>query len=134
MAYTVREVKQRIEALSSMSALDPKDFCEEEGLADSLAQRFGKEALKPTQLRKVFHPLKAMRRDVERELKSEEDRKRPFQRTEVIKLMPTLAYASGRGLIPKDFYDIMRTCVSAQKIKTNDDFIRLAEFVEAILA
>jgi CRISPR/Cas system CSM-associated protein Csm2 small subunit len=28
----------------------------------------------------------------------------------------------------------MRTCLSAQKLKTNDDFIRLAEFVEAILA
>ena len=126
-ALTVQEVKERIAALDSMSALKREDFCEENGLADSLAQRFGKEELKAVQLRKVFQELKAIQREVERGIKTEEDRQRSFDRTRVVGLMPILAYTSGRGLIPKDFYEILRDCLSAQKLKTN-------EFVEAILA
>lgn len=129
---TVKEVRQRIEALPSMSALEPTDYCEENGLADSLAQEFVKKEkeLKATQLRRVFDELKLIQREVEREA----DPQKAFDRTRLVKLMPILAYASGRGLIPRDFYELMKTCLGAGKLKTNEDFLCTAHFVTAILA
>jgi len=134
MGLSIKEVKSEIEKLSSMKELTQDRFCEEGGYADILVQEWGREKLKPTQLRKVFSQLKAVERDVEKSIKSEVDWNKPFDRTKVIPLMPLLAYATGRNLMPKDFYDIMRTCLSAKKMNTNLDFKRLAEFVEAILA
>lgn len=139
MAFTIREVKEKIDGLPTMSELDPIVFCEEDGIADSLIQEFNKQRkeLKPTQLRKVFHELKAIQRDVLREIKGEEDKKQPFDerfRKRVMKLMPTMAYATGRGLIPKDFYEVMKMCLGPEKLKTYEDFLRLAEFIEAIMA
>lgn len=128
-ALSVNEVLEQVKALPTMSRLDPARFAEEDGLADSLAQKFGKEDLKPTQLRKVFHELKA----IQREIKSK-DLQDQFERTRVVKLMPTLAYACGRGLIPKEFYELMKTCLSPQKLVTNEDFLQVVEFVTAILA
>jgi CRISPR-associated protein Csm2 len=128
-AFTIGEVKQRIEKLGSMSELPEEDFCEEDGLADSLAQRFKKDELKATQLRKVFRELKAIQRGIKRESLGD-----PFDRRKVVGMMPTLAYASGRGLIPKDFYDIIKMCLSPQRLQTNEDFLRVDDFVTAILA
>lgn len=139
MAFTVREVRQRIEGLTTMGDLDPNDFCGEEGLADSLVQEFSKQKkdLKPTQLRKVFHELKAIQRDIRREIKAQEDESLPFDdrfRRRVVRLMPTMAYATGRGLIPRDFYELMKMCLSSEKLKTYKDFLRTADFTEAIMA
>lgn len=139
MAFTISEVKKTINELSGMSELDPEIFCKEEGLADSLIQEFKKHGkdLKPTQLRKIFHELKAIQRDVQKEIKEEEDKKKsldaPF-RKRVIKLMPAMAYATGRDLIPKDFYELMKICLAPEKLKTYGDFLRVAEFTEAIMA
>lgn len=139
MAFTIKEVKDKIAALSAMSELRLDDFCQEEGLADSLIQEFNKQRkeLKPTQLRKVFHELKAIERDIHRKIKGEEDEKLPFDdsfRRRVIKLMPTMAYATGRGLIPKDFYELMKMCLSPERLKTYGDFLRVANFTETIMA
>ena len=124
-AYEVKQVLEEMKRLTRMKDLDPSKYCEEEGYADSLAQKIGKDELKPTQLRKVFHALK----DIQRTLKSQ-----PFDRSQVMKLIPELAYALGRGLIPKPFYDLMRICLSKEKLQNNDDFERLMDFLTAILA
>lgn len=124
-AFTIAQVMKRIESLESMSELRVEEFAEEGELADSSAQGFG-DKLKPTQLRKVFHTLKSLQREVERD--------KEFDRSKVIRLMPTLAYASGRGLIPEDFYKLLKLCTSREKLKTADDFTKLVEFLEAILA
>lgn len=139
MAFTIREVKEKIDSLTTMSELDPIVFCQEDGIADSLIQEFNKQRkeLKPTQLRKVFHELKAIQRDVLREIKGEEDKKQSFDkpfRKRVMKLMPTMAYATGRGLIPRDFYEVMKMCLEPEKLKTYEDFLRVSEFIEAIMA
>lgn len=139
MGYSIREVKEKIQELSAMSELDPSLFCEEEGLADSLIQKFKEQRkdLKPTQLRKVFQELKAIQRAVLRKIIVEEDKKLPFAdeyRTKVVKLMPYLAYSVGRGLIPKDFYELIKLCLSTEKLKTYGDFLRVADFVETIMA
>ncbi len=53
---------------------------------------------------------------------------------EVRLLVPELAYARGRDLIPQKFYDLMRRCLSDPKLQTVGDFRRLAELLTALLA
>lgn len=129
--YSVAEIKEHIKKLSSMNALKPEDYCEEEGLAHSLVQAkgFGKDDLKVTQLRKVFSELQKIHRKVERE-----DEAANFDRSQILPLLPVLAFARGRKLIPADFYELMRMSLGADKLKTNADFLRLYDFFRAIIA
>jgi len=120
-----REVIEEIRRLPRMKDLAVERFAEEGGLADSLAREFG-DKLKPTQLRKVFHQLKSLKMKVKRE--------RKFERSDLVKLLPTLAYATGRGLMPKDFYDLMKECIHRDRLQDSEDFLRFAEFLEALLA
>lgn len=122
-AYEVKQVLEEVKKLNSLKDLDPSKFCEEEGYADSLAKNFDK--LKPTQLRKFFHALK----DIQRGLRAQR-----FDRAKIIRLLPELAYASGRNLIPKEFYDLMKICLSEDKLKDIEDFEKLMDFLTAILA
>lgn len=135
-ALSVEEVLKHLRTLPTMGQLDSAKFADEDGWADTLAVFFvqkdekeKKERLKPTQLRKVFHALK----DVERQCKGQKD-DTPFDIAKVLHLKPELAYALGRELIPKQFYDLMKECLTASKLKTVADYKRLVEFVTAILA
>ncbi|MDZ7315997.1 MAG: type III-A CRISPR-associated protein Csm2 [candidate division KSB1 bacterium] len=103
-------------------------FAEENGWADCIAEKF-KDKLKPTQLRKVFHSLKAVQRKVEKE-----DPNHLFNRETVALLLPELAYAVGRELIPEKFYKLFKTCFDAQLLQTNADFLRFMDFLTAVLA
>jgi CRISPR-associated protein Csm2 len=127
MAYKIQEILNEIKRLESMKDLDVSKFCEENGYADSLVQEFKKEKeeLKATQLRKIFHALKVLQR---------ETKFKEFDRTKIMKLLPELAYASGRGLIPKSFYELMKICLGREKLKDKDDFERVMDFITAILA
>lgn len=129
--YSVGQIKDHIKNLSSMSALKPEDYCEEGGLAHSLVQAkgFGKDDLKVTQLRKVFGELQKIHRKVEREAKEGK-----FDRSQILSLLPVLAYARGRKLIPADFYELMRMSLDGQKLQTNEDFLRFYDFFRAIIA
>lgn len=130
--YTVEQIKNHIKNLSSMSALKPEDYCEEGGLAHSLVQAkgFSKDDLKVTQLRKVFGELQKIHRQVEREAKKEDK----FDRPQILPLLPVLAYARGRKLIPSDFYELMRLSLDAQRLQTNEDFLRFYDFFRAVIA
>ncbi len=130
---SIRDVKRKIQGLARMGELKPEDFTLEDGLADSLAVEFGND-LKPTQLRKVFSEIKRIRRRVEREARTEDTRKEPFDRTQLVKLMPTLAYSTGRGLLPSDFYDILKLSLGPERLQSKGDFLRTADFIEAVLA
>jgi CRISPR-associated protein Csm2 len=123
----VAELSKRPEPLSQV--LEVEDFAEPGYLADRLARDY-KGRLKATQLRRVFHTIK----DIERGLRGDE--KQPLaqkERARILPLLPELAYARGRDLIPQDFYDLMKACMSAGKLKTVGDFRRLTRFLEAIL-
>jgi len=128
MTYTIAEIKGHIKRLNSMSELEPEAFTEEEGLADSLVSRLkeDRKEIKTTQLRKVFHTIKDLRRKVERQ--------QEFDRTELALVMPTLAYAAGRKLLPREFYDVLKLCLGSERLKTKEDFIRAADFIEAVVA
>ncbi len=125
MAYEIKDIIEEIKKLKSIKELDPSKFYEENGFADSLAQKFKKDELKATQLRKIFHALKELHREI---------KFKPFDRTKVMKLLPEIAYASGRGLIPKQFYDLLKICFSKEKMKDKEDFERIMDFLTSILA
>ncbi len=118
-----REVIAEIRKLSRMKDLKPEDFAEEGKLADQFANTAKK--LKATQLRRFFHEVK----DLKLAFKTS-----GFDRSKVAMLMPMLAYAKGRDVIPADFYDLMTLCFGADRCQDKDDFDRAVDFLEAILA
>src|SRR5690242_13655138 len=120
------EVLRHLKDLPAMSKLEPKDFADESGLANKLARSYGKDELKSTQLRKIFHPLKQIERTLQRKVRGNKDVElQDFVAAQQVTLMmPILAYSYGRGLIPKEFYEIMKLCLHSEKVKTNADFLR----------
>ncbi len=128
MATKIDEILGKLKGLKRMTNLEPAEFAEEGGYADTLAREFGKE-LKSSQLRKVFGALK----QVDIRAKSEPADK-PLERSEINRLIPELAYAFGRDLVPEGFYDLMKMCLSQTKMQTVGDFRRMMEFLTAVLA
>jgi CRISPR type III-A-associated protein Csm2 len=127
MAADMRTIMQKMQSLTSMSDLKVEDYAEEGGLADSFVMVVGRD-LKPTQLRKVFHHVK----DLQRELQNNPQEQ--FDRAKVAMVMPLLAYAVGRKLVPPDFYNLMKVAFGAEKCRTQADFDSAANFLEAIMA
>ena len=128
-ASDIQEVINHIQSLNRIRDLKVEEFADEGGLADRVVRAIHTDKLKPTQLRKVFHTLKIIQQRVQREAPTE-----PFDITELLKLMPVLAYAVGRELIPREFYQLLREVFHRNKLQTNEDFLRAFDFVEAILA
>lgn len=124
LANTIQDVQKSIRALPSMSALDPKDYAEKDGWADIVAKT---SIIKANQLRKIFHYIKELRREFQKNNSN-------FNRAKVALLMPSLAYAQGRDLIPKDFFELLILCFGQDKCKTAQDFESASNFLEAILA
>lgn len=114
--------------------LSVSDFAEPDKAAHKLAKEYAQKdkGLKPTQLRQVFHRLK----DVERKLKSyKDDQDIPAERrADILPMMPHLAYAFGRELIPPHFYELMKACLRPTMLVKVKDFRLLVEFLTAILA
>jgi CRISPR-associated protein Csm2 len=128
MATKIDEILGKLKSLGRMADLNPTDFAEEGGYADTLAQEFGRD-LKSSQLRKVFGALKQV------DIQGKRDPlDKPLARSEINRLIPELAYAFGRKLVPKGFYDLMKMCLSQTKMQTVGDFRRLMEFLTALLA
>lgn len=115
--------------------LHPEAFAEPEQVAWQLAEGFVREErteLKPTQLRKIFHALKARERALRGQ--AEEKALDASAKRDICLLIPELAYAKGRKLIPQEFYELMRVCLSSEKLQTVGDLRRLVQFLTAILA
>lgn len=128
MAYSIDEAIAHIRRLDRLEHLKEEDFCQEGGLADGPMADFidRREPLKPTQLRKIFNELIAYER-----------RFKPggtgdFSKAELIRVLPKLAYATGRDLIPKDFYDLMTECI--KKVNSGADFLQFMAYVRALMA
>lgn len=135
MPLTKDNIEDQLDKQGALTTLLPiEDFAVPGKLADQLADEFrtSRPSLKPTQLRKIFHTIK----DIERRFKADDDNKRldPEDKVDIRLLVPELAYARGRELIPQKFYDIMRRCLSDQKLQTVGDFRRLAQLLTALLA
>lgn len=125
----ILEKLERGESLSSILRLE--DFAEPGKLADQLAQEY-RSSLKPTQLRRFFHAIKKVERDTRGK---KDDAELPTEtRRQLLPLMPELAYARGRGLIPGDFYRLLKACLDSNRLKTVGDLRLLTQFLTAILA
>lgn len=107
-----------------MKDLKAEDFAMPGGLADCFAEKMKKD-LKATQLRRFFHEIK----DLKLGFKAT-----GFNRSRIAMLMPMLAYAKGRGVIPQEFYDLMTQCFGMEKCQDAEDFDRAVDLLEAILA
>jgi CRISPR-associated protein Csm2 len=132
MALTKDNILNELDKQGTLTTLLPiEELSEPEQLADQLAGEF-RASLKPTQLRKVFHAIKA----IERRFKGEDDDKQldSDDKLAIRLLLPELAYARGRDLIPQKFYELMRRCLSEKKVQTVGDFRRLAQLLTALLA
>lgn len=135
-AKHINEIKSKLIGVE-MHTIETTAFAEEYGLADSLVIHLRKQRnpLKANQLRKVFQSIKNIERDLSPKIrKNSKVKEEDFNRADIATIMVNLAYARGRKLIPSDFYDILTQCLSHNQLKRNKDFIRLAEFVEAVLA
>lgn len=124
----IQEIVTRINGLSNFSDLPTKDFAKEGGYADLLARKW-RNSLKTSQLRKFFAAIKDLAK--EDSWPSIEDR---FHL-----LLPQMAYAKGRDLIPGGFLTIMKSCmkkvdVGADDEKRVENYKTMVKFVESIVA
>ena len=71
-----------------------------------------KDAMNTNQLRKVFTQLKTIESKMDRNPGVEITHE---QKNEVLLIMPQIAYARGRNLIPVSFYNLMKECVRPEK-------------------
>lgn len=122
-------ILQKIQDLPSMSDLPVENYAEENGWADAFIQELLQsrdKELKATQLRRFFHQIKKIQHQVETSGE--------FTYRQIAPVMPVLAYARGRKLIPEDFYKLMKLCFGSEKCNDKDDFLAAANFLEAVMA
>ncbi|MFN3422728.1 MAG: type III-A CRISPR-associated protein Csm2 [Armatimonadota bacterium] len=102
-----------------------------DGKLDKIARQLGSR-LKSTQLRRVFYDLKRLEQQARRQ-RSKLD---PHIRTQIALTLPELAYAYGRGVIPKEFYDLMKALLHPpeQRFQDYEDVERLMQILTALLA
>ncbi|GBD00181.1 hypothetical protein HRbin17_02719 [bacterium HR17] len=130
----VNELVERIRQVSKLSELELSDdlIHPDNGKLSQLAREFTsdrqkreEDKLKPTQLRRTFHELKRMEQELRRG-------KSQLDRVQLGLTTAELAYALGRGVIPKPFYDLMKALLG--KVADKEDFKRLTDFLTVLLA
>lgn len=124
---SIEDVKKHLAGLPALSALKPEDYALEGKIADIIAK--GKGDMKFTQIRKFFGHIKKIETA---EIKGKKDDE-TFDLTKLYLLMPELAYGYGRGVISKDFYEVMKTCLTG-KVKIVKDFRSFVDLLTAVIA
>ena len=133
----IEDVKEKITQMSNLSELDIEDIAKEGGYADRIGEAFKNrnDKIKTTQLRKFFDETKTLERKLKRGDKGWKDIKPNFYL-----LRPKLAYSNARGLIPKDFFELLSECMKRVDTSKNNDkqkeenYKRFVTFLEAIVA
>lgn len=127
----ISNILKKIDELDMLKELNQKTFADEGGYADKIASNRSLKSLKTTQLRKFFGAIKEMDSNLKED---------GWNRVEgdFYLLKPKLANAKGRRLIPTEFYEFMKTCMSKVDVGSEDDkkenFRRFVEFLEAVVA
>ncbi|MFA0784982.1 type III-A CRISPR-associated protein Csm2 [Fervidibacter sacchari] len=127
----VTHFSQQVQQAKQLRNLKIDELVLPEGTLDQLAKHFSK-SLKATQLRRVFHDIKRLEQTARRS-RSEEF---SHIRTQLALTLPELAYAYGREVIPKEFYDFMRSLLHPpnERFQGKEDVQRLVEILTALLA
>ena len=123
----ISKVIEKIKEKKTFIEIIPEDFAKEEGYAYIIAKNVN-DKMKVNQLRKIFTQIKKIENEIKG--KKEED---VLDKTKIILLLPELAYAYGRNLITKDFYDLMKICLN-DKLIHKKDFNNFVKFLSAILS
>lgn len=133
MDSEINEIVGKIKQFEMLKDMEPKVFADEEGYADVISRRLAQERsirpkLKTSQLRKFFGAI----RDIEREKEWNK------METQFYLLKPKLANSRGRELIPEEFYQVMKVCMSKVDQGTEKDKVEnfncMVDFLEAIVA
>lgn len=124
----IDDVIGKIKALNTFSAIDPEFYAKENGAAHVVAKDV-KKTMKITQLRKFFGHIKKIQAKYKG--KSADT---SIEKSDIFLLMPELAYALGRNLISKKFYELMKLSLDPQKISKVKDFNCFVDFLSAVLA
>ena len=123
----INDIIKDIEGLEKLSDMKPKDYADIDGYADCIAKELSKK-LNTNQLRKFFGAV----RNIEKN--KEWDEIEP----ELYLLKPKLAVSVGRKLIPREFYNIMKTSMNKIDIGTEEEklenFDTFVKFLESIVA
>ena len=130
MIRTIQDMQNKLRGGGGLSDLiKPEDFCPEGAVADKIG---GVRELKSSQLRRIFGTIRLL----ERRNRGEALRdvlKDPYKQRLAL-LGPELAYARGRNLIPRDFYQMLRSCLEPGHMRTVADLRRLGELLAAVVA
>ncbi|MEA3402817.1 MAG: type III-A CRISPR-associated protein Csm2 [Armatimonadota bacterium] len=116
---------------SLTEVLRRSDFAPPGGYADAVAQGLAQKDMKISQLRRFFGEIKSF------EAKCRQQRQQgteAYELDEEFLLLPEVAYAVGRKLVPEAFYDLVRACINKDKVRSIDDMERFIEFMTAIVA
>lgn len=124
---SIQDVTRHLEGLRSLADLKVEDFAPEGKIADIIAQRRGD--MKFTQIRKFFGEIKRIEKK-NRNKRLDES----VDKTDIFLLLPELAYGFGRKVISREFYEVMKTCLTGERIKTVADFRRFVDLLTAIVA
>ncbi len=126
----ISEIIGEINSANKLSeVLTPDKFAPPEGWADKIASSFksGNNSLKTSQLRKIFSEVKSICQRQKKGISKD--------KTELYLLYPKLAYAKGRNLMPKEFYDLLVSCIKKLQLNGDEkDFETFEEFMTAIVA
>ncbi len=116
-------------ANSLKDVLVPEAYALPFGWADKAAKNLNKQtsALNTNQLRKFLSELKSI------DLVANKDNYDQYKH-KIFLLMPQIAYAHGRKIVNRDFYNLMKECITPTKLKTYDDFKAFVNFYVAIVA
>jgi len=112
----------------------PEKYALPGGWADKVVSSLGRSkdtAMNSNQLRKIFTQLKNIEEKVDR---NKGDNLTVEQMNEILLLMPHIAYARGRGLISPEFYNLLKECITPQKIKDRFDYKSFVSFYTAVVA
>ncbi|HHU68988.1 MAG TPA: type III-A CRISPR-associated protein Csm2 [Thermoanaerobacterales bacterium] len=109
----------------------PEDYALPNGWAHKTAESLSKDAMNSNQLRKIFTQLKTIEEKIDRNKGNELTDE---QRNQILLLMPQIAYAKGRNLIPWPFYNLMKECINPKKMKDKEDYKSFVSFYTAVVA
>lgn len=128
----MQKIYQAISDITEFSEYPRESFAPHDEAADKIAYYLGRK-MKTNQLRKVFSEIKRIEILVQGK-----DNKDDFKNSDLLLLLPQIAYAKARDLIQPDFYEIVKLIIGKgggnTKIKKIGDFKRFVEFMTAIVA
>ncbi len=108
-----------------------------------------KASMNSNQLRKIFTELKNIQKNIETEQKNIQENMEKDEapkskdenfilnnelKNQILLLMPQIAYARGRELISESFYNLLKECISSNKIVDKKDYDSFVEFYTAVVA